>query len=535
MPEQRTVPVPRRHRIYWGYYLVGVALVCQFVTAGVQAYVSGVFLGPMTHELGWTRAQFAAGQSVSSFVMAFAGFFVGSQVDRGRARAMLVMGATLLGASLMLTSQVHTYWQWIALRGVSLTIGAALMGNLVVNVVLSKWWVERRGRVVGISSMGVSLAGVILPPVMTRVVDALGWRNGWIVLGVMAWVLIYPASMLMQTTPEEHGLNPDNKSDLEMASSRGDRIRADFDNSLTRRQALRTPALYSIVLAFGLSGVGLSTMLQQTIPFATDSGFDRDTAAFMLTLLALPAAFTKPLWGAYMDYVPEKVAAATSFLICTVAMVIILMGAHLHAVLVLAIGVFLVGSGIGGQIPIQETIWATYFGRRYLGEVRSVALPFSLFLSAGGPLAVAYYFDRVGNYDGAFIGLGTMWALAAVLVLLVRRPAVGGQRPDARVAPVPMTAQAGAPRPMPTSSLASAPHANSFQPVAAGSSAQTPFRGRGASGLASLAGRPREAFAPDYGLGTYAAPGDPRRPDYMSTGEGSAAGPAPLPTAADLG
>ncbi len=221
--------------------------------------------------------------------------------------------------------------------------------------------------------------------------------------------------------------------------------------------------------------------------------------------------------------------------VCTVAMVIILMGAHLHAVLVLAIGVFLVGSGIGGQIPIQETIWATYFGRRYLGEVRSVALPFSLFLSAGGPLAVAYYFDRVGNYDGAFIGLGTMWALAAVLVLLVRRPAVGGQRPDARVAPVPMTAQAGAPRPMPTSSLASAPHANSFQPVAAGSSAQTPFRGRGASGLASRAGRPREAFAPDYGLGTYAAPGDPRRPDYMSTGEGSAAGPAPLPTAADLG
>jgi MFS family permease len=430
-----TPPRPRP-RIYYGYYLVGVALVAQFVTAGAQAYVSGVFLGPMTHDLGWTRAQFAAGQSVGSFVMAFAGFFIGTQVDRGRARALMVAGATVFGASLMLTSQITEYWQWIVLRGFSLTLGASMMGNLVVNVVLSKWWVERRGRVVGISSMGVSLAGVILPPVMTRVVDRIGWQNGWIVLGVMSWILIYPAAMMMRTSPEERGLHPDNKTDAEMASNRGDRIRADFANSLTRKQALRTPALYSIVIAFGLSGVGLGTMLQQTIPFATDSGFSRGTAAFMLTLLATPAAFTKPFWGAYMDYVPEKVAAATSFLICTAAIAVILIGAHIHATLVLAVGFFLVGTGIGGQIPIQETIWATYFGRRYLGEVRSVALPFSLFLGAGGPLAVAFYFDRVGNYDGAFIGLATMWALAAWLVLLVRRPAVSGQRPDDTPRPV---------------------------------------------------------------------------------------------------
>ncbi|MFN8639130.1 MAG: MFS transporter [Dehalococcoidia bacterium] len=181
-----------RPRIYFGYYLVAIALVCQFVTAGAQAYVSGVFLGPMTHDLGWTRAQYASGQSIGAFVMAFAGFFIGAQVDRGRARPLMVLGATVFGASLMLTAEITQYWQWVVLRGFTLTLGAALMGNLVVNVILSKWWVERRGRVVGISSMGVSLAGVILPT-MTWVVGRVGWQDGWIILGLAAWVLIFPA------------------------------------------------------------------------------------------------------------------------------------------------------------------------------------------------------------------------------------------------------------------------------------------------------------------------------------------------------
>ncbi|MFN8639131.1 MAG: hypothetical protein U0360_06660 [Dehalococcoidia bacterium] len=335
-----------------------------------------------------------------------------------------------------------------------------------------------------------------------------------------------------------------------MASARGDRIRADFANSLTRSQALRTPAFYSIVLAFGLSGVGLSTMLQQTIPFSTDSGLAPSTAAWMLTLLATPAAFTKPGWGAYMDYVPEKVAAATSFLICTIAMAVILSGAHLHSTWILAVGFFLVGTGIGGQIPIQETIWATYFGRRYLGAVRSVALPFSLLLSAGGPLAVAFLFDLLGSYDVPFIGLGAGWALAAGLVLLVRRPALSGT--GAVLEPAPALSSAAvrssmpAPRPAAAMSgvpISSAPTSEALRATAPATAWFSAVRPAAPSALAPQAGdsfgfaRPANAIptstgfvaalprsltsrpvpAVDYGLGLPpgVSPEPPGPPDYM--------------------
>jgi nitrate/nitrite transporter NarK len=159
---------------------------------------------------------------------------------------------------------------------------------------------------IGISSMGVSLSGVILPLIMVQFVDEYGWRAGWQLLAVLSWVLVLPAAMLMRSTPEQYGPNPDGKTDAEMASPRGNTVRSDFANSLTRAQALRTSTLYMFVIAFGFSGVGLGTMLLHTIPFMTDAGFSRSTASLSLTLLAMPAAFTKPIWGWLMDYLRRR-------------------------------------------------------------------------------------------------------------------------------------------------------------------------------------------------------------------------------------
>lgn len=278
---------------------------------------------------------------------------------------------------------------------------------------------------IGISAMGVSTAGVVLPLILTPVVDEYGWRVGWRVLALIAMGLIYPVSFFMRSTPEEYGLHPDGKSSEEMATSAGDMARADFANSLTRSQALRTATMYQIVVAFGVSGVGLGTMLFTTIPFVTDAGFSTSTGALMLSLaVALPAALVKPVWGSLMDYVSPKLLAALSFLVAAAGMVVIVFAARDQATLILAVGFVFVGIGLGGQIPIQEMIWASYFGRRYLGSVRSAAMPMTLFFGAGGPLVVQVYFDKVGDYDGAFFAVGAAWVLAAGLVMLVRKPKV---------------------------------------------------------------------------------------------------------------
>ena len=75
-------------------------MVAQFVAVGLQAQVSGVFLGPMTDELGWTRAEFTLATSIGTVFMGLIGFFVGALVDRRGARPLMLTGITIVGAAL---------------------------------------------------------------------------------------------------------------------------------------------------------------------------------------------------------------------------------------------------------------------------------------------------------------------------------------------------------------------------------------------------------------------------------------------------
>jgi MFS family permease len=416
------------------------AFVALFATAGVQGYVAGAFYVPMTDDLGWTRAQFLYGQTLGQFFMAFVGFFIGVYVDRWGARPLMLIGASILAASLFLTSGISELWQWIVLRGTISMLGSALLGNLVVNITISKWFVEQRGRAIGLAAIGVSLAGVVLPPLMTWFIDDYGWRAGWRALAIGVFLLGIPAGLMMRRQPEDLGLHPDGKSDEDMASGAGDAAIADFTNSFTRPEALRTRVLYLLVAAFGLSSLGMMTMIVLTIPYLTDSGFSRGVAALMVSVLAIPAAISKPVWGFMGDRWSERLSTSLSFAMNAGGLVLIISAALAHTTAVLAVGYFIVGWGIGGQIPLQETIWASYFGRRYIGAVRSAAMPFTMLISASGPLLVASYYDRVGSYSGAMYAVAGAWATAAVIILFARRPV---RTPQAAPVPAPVEAVLG--------------------------------------------------------------------------------------------
>lgn len=411
-----------RRGIYFGYYLIGAAFIAQFVSVGSQNYVVGAFLKPMTTELDWSRSEFTIARTLGQVVMAFTGFFIGAYVDRNGGRKLMLIGIVALSASLYALSYTQELWQWILLNGLALTFGAALIGNLVVNVTLSKWFVARRGLAVGLASMGVSFAGVALTPAMTWVVDDWGWRTAWRVLAIGSAALIVPVSFLMRRAPEDYGLRPDGMSSSQAAGGMGARATADFDTSMTRKQATRTVAFYLLVLAFGMFGVTIGVMLLQTIPFMTDAGYSRGFASFMITVASIPALLSKPIWGVLIDKTDAKKLAAASALVTGVSMIVITLSVQSNADLWIYVGFLLLGFGWGGMIPLQEVIWATFFGRRYLGSVRSAGLPYSLILGAGAPLLVSIYFDRVGNYDGALYFIACMNIASAVLLMFIPRP-----------------------------------------------------------------------------------------------------------------
>lgn len=410
------------NRPFYGYWIVAAAFLSQFVAMGVFSYVLGPFMMPMIDDLGWTRAEFTLSRSLAQFVMGFTGFIIGAWVDRFGPRPLMLAGATVLSVALALHSQVDHIWQWLLLNGVLATVGGALLGNLVVNVTLAKWFVERRGQAVAWAAMGVSAAGIVITPLVTVSVDLLGWRDTWLVLAAASALLVYPIAFVMRRMPEDHGLHPDGRSDAEVAAGHAHRAQLDFDRSMTRREALRTVVFYSLVFSFGLFSINIVVMLLQTVPYLTDYGFSRSEAAYAITVASVPAMLSKPVWGYFIDRLPAKPLAALGASGTGLALFAIVASVNSGSLVWIYAAYFLLGLGWGGMIPLQEVIWASYFGRRYLGAVRSAALPFALLLGAGAPLAVSYYHDQAGTYQGALLVVAALNVLSGFLVQLIPPP-----------------------------------------------------------------------------------------------------------------
>lgn len=414
----------RRPAVFYGWYIVGVALVAQFVAMGTQSYAIGVFLKPMTQELHWSRESFSAVQTVSTVVTGVLGLIIGGLLDRRGPRLLMFMGGVIAGTALCATSLVHELWQFYLLRGVAQTVGTAMMGNLVVNVTVSKWFVVRRGMAVSIASAGVSLGGVLMTPLVSVVTDAYGWRPAWIVLGAIVWMLVLPSAFVVRRTPEDYGLMPDGMS-LERAREYSDeRKRASSVSEVqwTRPEAIRTRTIWLVIAAYGTANIGLGAMLLHMIPFLTDQGFSKGTAALLFSVQAWSALLSKPLWGMLMDRFHARFLSAAGFLVAAASIVALLVTGGGGSQLAVGVVLACYGFGIGGTVPLQETVWASYFGRQHLGKIRSVAMPFSILFGAGGPLLAGFLYDSTGSYTSAFLIFAVFQVLGFMLILLARPP-----------------------------------------------------------------------------------------------------------------
>ena len=210
------------------------AFIAQFVGMGLFSYVHGPFMVPMIEDLGWTRLEFSMTRTIGMFATAICGVFIGAQIDRVGARPVMLVGGTILVVSLVLHSRIESLISWWILNGFVMALGCAMVGNLVVNVTLSKWFVVNRGMAVAIAAMGVSFGGIGLTPPVTWLISEVGWRVSWIWLGFGAALLIYPVALVMRRTPEDYGLHPDGLSEQQILAGAGDRASKEYSTSSTR-------------------------------------------------------------------------------------------------------------------------------------------------------------------------------------------------------------------------------------------------------------------------------------------------------------
>jgi MFS family permease len=414
-------------KFFYGWTIVAVGFLAHIASAFSISSTLSVFLKPLSSDLGISRGVFSLIRSGEILIGAAAAPLVGTVLDRHGGRWLMAAGGLISGAGFLLLGQSRDFWQFLLFRWLLVSPGDSLMGSMVVNVSISRWFVRMRGRALALAGMGHGLAKVGMPLLAASLILHTGWRGAWTVFGLVTLGLVVgPALLFMRRRPEDMGLRPDGAraqhtsgaSLSERGSARTSRTATD-DVVWSRREALRTPAFWLIVITFGVAHVGVTGLNLHVFSFVSDQGHPAMVAAFVMSTIAFMQFTTPMVWGLFAERWNLGKLIMAKFLIQAVG---ILWALSDPGVLSLYAGFFLYGIGMGGTSILAEMIWANYFGRISLGTIRGMGSLLTSVFSAGGPPFFGILFDYTQSYYLSFsIFIGMLFA-SALLSLFLRPP-----------------------------------------------------------------------------------------------------------------
>ena len=426
---QSTEETRKRPRYFYGWNIVGASFLAHLSYAEHHSSVMGFFMRPFNQEFGWSRTQVALVQSIARIVEAAAAFFVGPLVDRHGARFLMPIGAVIVGLAMLATTQVNAIWQFWLLRGVVVAVGFTLMGGMVTNVTVNKWFVRKRGRAIAFVAVGNQLGSVIMTPITVWILAISGWRTSFVVFAVVTWlVVLLPSLLLMRRQPEDMGLHPDG---IEPATAAGMVQREEGREATvreaapaaepvwTRREAMATAPFWLLIAAIAVANLSFQGVNISMAPYMQDLRYADAMVAAVVTFRALVMATALPIWGFVGERAHLPLVRAAPFLFQGVGSFFFLL-AGTPAFLWLAVIIY--GIGFGGVMVIQEVLWANYFGRLSLGLVRSTSFPIVFAFSAAGPIFMNVIFDVLGSYRPAYLLFIGLYGLAAIFLWVIRPP-----------------------------------------------------------------------------------------------------------------
>jgi MFS family permease len=384
-------------------------------------HVSGsLFIKPLEAAMGWSRTELMFGFTVVLVFVAITSPFAGRVVDRFGGRTIITIGALLGGVGLVILSQMNSLWQYYA-GYACIGMGLSAMGQISSSYVISHWFSRRRGKAIGIMSMGMGLAGIVFPFLVgVYLIPNFGWSNTYLALAVITVGITVPLSLfVIKNKPADVGLFPDGIEASQSAILNGT-ISLAYEG-LSPKMALATPAFWLIAISmlFYHTNIGI---MQNQIPHFGDIGFPIDLAASAFSITSIMVSFGMFFFGWLCDRIPAKFANFIGlFLTASGISIFINIDATSPTGLIWLYAIIL-GFGMGNWMPTLSMLTSTTFDLASYGTIFGMLSFFQSLGAASGPLFAAYLYDVTGTYHWAFIIILGLVVLAMPLVLAVRRP-----------------------------------------------------------------------------------------------------------------
>ncbi len=399
-------------RIYYGWWIVVAAFLNLFFVVGIIFYGFPVFYPYFVESLGFTRAQVTQGFFLGFLLAGLPfGILAGTVIDRIGARFVILAGAALVGVPLVLMGSIARFWQFELLCIVEV-VGFVLAGPIPNQVLIARWFRQRRGQAMGYAYLGLGMGGVVAPLFIDRLVRSLGWRHALQFVGALILLVLFPVGIwVTRSAPEELALVPNGAKSAEPAQGN-----SSDQNSVRVTEAVRSSAFWLLLAASTLVVGAIGAVVQHFILFLKDAGYSATSAARFSTILLASSLGGRVLVGYLADrFRKTHIMACFYFLIG--ASVFLLGNPHSSV----ALGAFTIifGFSMGADYMLIPLVTAECFGTASLGKLLALIIMGYSIGQWAAPWMVGRIFDVQHSYAPAWKIIAIAGVLGAAAVYAI--------------------------------------------------------------------------------------------------------------------
>jgi predicted MFS family arabinose efflux permease len=351
----------------------------------------GLFMRPMTLELGISAATFAFAIALQNIVWGLSQPFVGALADRYGTRPVLIGTALIYAAGLLLMVFAKALPGGLEIAGFLAGIGTAGTGfGVLIGTVSRATPPEKRSRTVGIVAAAGSLGTMVLAPIGQGLIDGLGWKAA-----MMAFAALAASIALLSLTIREQPLAKGNSASVNQ--NLGEAV----------REAMAHRGYMFMTLAFFACGFQLVFITTHLPAYLQLCGIAPGVAASALALIGLFNAIGTYTFGLLGARYSQKHLLALIYLLRTLAIIVFLSVPIAPATtLVFAAAMGFLWLGV---VPLVTGIIGRIFGMTHFNTLYGIVFLSHQVGSFFGAWMGGVLFDRMGNYNlawGALIVIG---------------------------------------------------------------------------------------------------------------------------------
>jgi MFS family permease len=268
--------------IYYGWVVVATTIVVALSTAGALG-LAGAFLRPWQREFGWSEADISSAVALRILLFGLMAPFAAALIERFGLKRILLSALAMIAAGLVGALFMTQMWQLVLLLGVIVGIGTGMTAMVMGAIVSTRWFVARRGLVLGFLGASTSTGQLVFLPLATTLESHFGWR--WALAPTLISLAIAGAAVIafMADRPADVGLPAYGAKTIEPAPA----TRPKLSTSISvLGEVWRTPVFWVLAFQFFVCGLSTNGLIQtHFIAYCGDIGIAAVTAASVLAAM----------------------------------------------------------------------------------------------------------------------------------------------------------------------------------------------------------------------------------------------------------